>query len=76
MRTNINKLFCMLLFVMSLAPSMQTQAVTTFARETGMPCAACHFQNFPALNSMGRYYKSNGYTLMAPSLIGASPLRI
>lgn len=73
MRTNINKLFCMLLFVMSLTPSMQTQAVTTFARETGMPCAACHFQNFPALNSMGRYYKSNGYTLMAPSLIGASP---
>jgi len=73
MRTSIHKFFCVLLFSMTLAPSMQTYAVTTFARETGLQCAACHFQKFPALNSMGRYYKANGYSLMAPaSLIGGS----
>lgn len=38
-------------------------AISTFARQTGMPCAACHFQNYPALNSLGRSFKANGYAL-------------
>jgi hypothetical protein len=39
------------------------QAVPAFARQTGMPCNACHFQNFPALNAMGRSFKNGGYVM-------------
>jgi hypothetical protein len=28
-----------------------------------MPCTACHFQNFPTLNSFGRSFRAGGYTL-------------
>ena len=38
------------------------QAVPSFARQTGMACAACHTV-FPELNSFGRSFKLNGYTL-------------
>ncbi len=38
-------------------------AVPAFARQTSMPCSACHFQNFPTLNSFGRSFRSGGYTL-------------
>lgn len=37
-------------------------AVPSFARQTGMPCAACHTV-FPELTSFGRQFKLNGYTL-------------
>ena len=40
----------------------QAQAVPSFARQTGMACAACHTV-FPELNSFGRSFKLNGYTL-------------
>lgn len=39
------------------------QAVPAFARQTGMPCDACHFQSFPTLNAMGRGFKAEGYTM-------------
>ncbi len=39
-------------------------AIPSFARQTGMACNACHFQHFPMLNSFGRAFKSDGYTLM------------
>lgn len=42
--------------------SMTAQAVPSFARQTGMPCAACHTV-FPELTSFGRTFKLNGYTL-------------
>lgn len=38
------------------------QAVPSFARQTGMPCSACHTV-FPELTSFGRNFKLNGYTL-------------
>ena len=38
-------------------------AVPAFARQTKMPCTACHFQNFPTLNAFGRSFRSGGYTL-------------
>ena len=41
----------------------QASAVPAFARQTSMPCTACHFQHFPALNSFGRSFRSGGYTL-------------
>ena len=40
----------------------QASAVPSFARQTGMACAACH-SVFPELNSFGRTFKLNGYTL-------------
>ena len=39
-----------------------SQAVPSFARQTKLPCNACHTQ-FPELNSFGREFKLNGYVL-------------
>lgn len=50
----------LILIITASTPSM---AISTFARQTGMACAACHFQNYPALNSFGRSFKANGYAL-------------
>ncbi len=38
------------------------QAVPSFARQTGMACAACH-TTFPALTQFGRDFKLNGFTM-------------
>jgi len=38
------------------------QAVPSYARQTGMPCAACHTTP-PELTPFGRDFKINGYTL-------------
>ncbi|MEJ2392589.1 MAG: hypothetical protein P8019_14475, partial [Gammaproteobacteria bacterium] len=40
----------------------QAEAVPSFARQTGLACAACHTV-FPELNAFGRSFKLNGYTL-------------
>jgi hypothetical protein len=47
------------LFCASTAPSW---AVPSFARQTGMACAACHTV-FPELTPFGREFKLNGYVL-------------
>jgi len=47
----------------------EAQAVPAFARQTGMACTSCHAQNFPSLNSFGRVFKAQGYTMR-----GAAPL--
>jgi len=39
-------------------------ALPLFARQTGMECAACHFQHFPMLNAFGRAFKASGFTMM------------
>jgi hypothetical protein len=44
-----------------LAPPT-ARAVPSFARQTKLTCNACHTQ-FPELNSFGREFKLNGYTL-------------
>ena len=42
--------------------------VPSFSRQTGMSCTACH-NSFPELNSFGRQFKLNGYTLTtAPTI--------
>src|ERR1700722_11072241 len=51
--------FALLLFCASTAPS---HAVPSFARQTGMACAACHTV-FPELTPFGREFKLNGYVL-------------
>ena len=38
-----------------------SQAIPSFARQTGMSCAACHTV-FPELTTYGRTFKLNGYT--------------
>lgn len=38
-------------------------AVPSFARQTGMPCNACHTV-FPELTAYGRSFKLNGYTMV------------
>jgi hypothetical protein len=50
-----------LLLVMGAGPA---QAIPSFARQTKLPCSACHTQ-FPELNEFGRIFKLNGYTLRA-----------
>ncbi|OYV75648.1 MAG: hypothetical protein B7Z66_12175 [Chromatiales bacterium 21-64-14] len=42
--------------------STAVYAVPSFARQTGMPCSACHTV-FPELTAFGRSFKLNGYTL-------------
>lgn len=46
----------------ALAVSFNAQAVPSFARQTGLPCQACHTV-FPQLTTFGRDFKLNGYTL-------------
>ncbi len=46
----------------ALAVSFNAQAVPSFARQTGLPCQACHTV-FPQLTHFGREFKLNGYTL-------------
>lgn len=55
-------LFSIFLMVLSLGTITQAQAVPSFARQTGMDCAACH-TSFPELTPFGRNFKLNGYTL-------------
>lgn len=43
-------------------PVLAAHAVPSFARQTGMTCAACHTV-FPELTPFGREFKLNGYVL-------------
>ncbi|HEY0664769.1 MAG TPA: hypothetical protein VGD24_01760 [Gallionella sp.] len=56
-----------LLAATAFAP--QASAVPAFARQTGMACNACHQQHFPILNSFGRAFKADGFTM-----VGSQPL--
>ncbi|MDI1302823.1 MAG: hypothetical protein PSX71_13035 [bacterium] len=51
-----------LLAIAAVLATAQVQAVPSFARQTGMPCTACHTV-FPELTSFGRSFKLNGYTM-------------
>jgi hypothetical protein len=58
----------MVILAVSAAPAL---AIPSFARQTRMPCSACHTQ-FPELNEFGRIFKLNGYTLSAIEKIEAA----
>jgi hypothetical protein len=47
---------------MLLGFTPSAHAVPSFARQTGMACAACH-TTFPELTEFGRAFKMNGYVL-------------
>jgi hypothetical protein len=57
-----------ILFMMSTIAAVtftsEASALPLFARQTGMECAACHFQHFPMLKAFGRAFKAGAYTLM------------
>jgi len=45
-------------------------AVPAFARQVNMECTACHYQDYPALNSFGRAFKQQAYTFSGQENIG------
>ncbi len=52
-----------LVLVGALAVCPDAQALPSFARQTGMPCAQCHTHSYgPQLTSYGRQFKLNGYS--------------
>ncbi len=50
--------------------TVPVNALPSYARQTGMSCAACHY-SFPELTPFGRQFKLNGYTLTGMSTIDA-----
>ena len=61
----MNKIiFFLLSIIAAVTFASQASALPLFARQTGMECAACHFQHFPMLTAFGRAFKSSAYTLM------------
>ena len=51
-----------LILAAAFLASPSAQAVPSFARQTGMACAACHTM-FPELTPFGRLFKLNGYLI-------------
>jgi hypothetical protein len=47
------------------------RAIPSFARQTNLPCSSCH-TIFPELNTFGRFFKLNGYTLAGGTRIAVS----
>jgi hypothetical protein len=60
----VTGVLALLLGTAGLGAATESQAVPAFARQTGMACAACHYQTFPAINAFGRAFKSAGFTLI------------
>ena len=56
------------ILIVVLAPFSTVRCLPSYARQTLMSCTACH-SSFPELNSFGRQFKMNGYTLTAASTI-------
>jgi len=53
----------MLFAVVALLLPATSQAVPSFARQTGFECVQCHL-SWPELTTVGRQFKLGGYTLM------------
>ncbi|MDP4292152.1 MAG: hypothetical protein Q8908_13805 [Bacteroidota bacterium] len=58
--TGISKF--LIIFLSLIFSSGRTNAVPSYARQTGMSCRSCHY-SFPELTAFGRQFKMNGYTL-------------
>lgn len=61
----INKFILLSLFaaVAVAAASSKSYAVPAFARQMGVECKSCHYQQFPLLNQFGREFKAGGYIM-------------
>lgn len=66
LKTDFTKWLVVLIVV--LAPFNLAKSLPSYARQTQMSCTACH-TSFPELNSFGRQFKANGYTLTTTSTI-------
>ncbi|MCP3676772.1 MAG: hypothetical protein GY721_04040 [Deltaproteobacteria bacterium] len=53
-----------LLIVGSFVIPQSSEAVPSFARQTGLACNSCHFQHFPNLNQFGRAFRAGGFTMV------------
>lgn len=53
----------------SRAARGEARPIPSFSRQTGLACSACH-TSFPQLNSFGRNFKLNGYTMTGEKAIG------
>ncbi|MDR3652123.1 MAG: hypothetical protein P4L34_04045 [Paludibacter sp.] len=67
-QTIINVLRLSFIFIIFIAPFEAVKALPSYARQTQLSCTACH-TSFPELNSFGRMFKANGYTLTTASTI-------
>ena len=61
LRKQTGLFYACILVAVALLPG-NAQAVPSYARQTGMPCAGCHTTP-PELTPFGRNFKINGYTL-------------
>ncbi|MBL4820601.1 MAG: hypothetical protein JKY98_06385 [Gammaproteobacteria bacterium] len=59
MKKLIDSLAILLLFTLFVGAA-QSYAIPAFTRKEGIQCSGCH-SAFPALNSLGRTYKTQGY---------------
>ncbi len=66
--------FLFSLFLFTLMPRT-AHAVPSFARQTGMQCSGCHTV-FPQLNSFGRQFKLQAYTLGNANADAAFPANL
>jgi hypothetical protein len=57
-----------IVLIIVLSPFNVAKPLPSYARQTQMSCTACH-TSFPELNSFGRQFKANGYTLTTASTI-------
>jgi hypothetical protein len=61
----MNKIaFLMASVIAAVTFSTEASALPLFARQTGMECAACHFQHFPMLTAFGRAFKSGAFSMV------------
>ena len=58
-------------FGLAFAPR-DAEAIPSFARQTGQPCASCH-TDFPQLTPFGRRFKLGGYTMGGGMSIEEAP---
>jgi hypothetical protein len=64
-KITMNKIIFFLASVVAAVTfASEASALPVFARQTGMECAACHFQHFPLLNQFGRAFKTGGFTMI------------
>src|SRR5659263_42958 len=63
-RQNLRKVFSLLIgfALLQLLPVNSAEAVSSFARQTGMSCNECHTV-FPELTPFGRIFKLGGYVM-------------
>jgi hypothetical protein len=63
--------FLILALMLVVILSSQNYAIPSFSRQTNLACSACHY-SYPTLNSFGRLFKLNGYTMVNSPTIEAT----